>query len=323
MKKYWKIILFFVLVLFATIYPFYLTNLYSYDEIWNFGFAKSILDGLIPYKDFSLIVPPLFPYLTAIILAIFGKKLIVYYILIAIITTTITYITSKKIGWNAILVYVALLIYASNGYNTFSLLLLMILFIILDKKHQHQDIIIPLLISIMVLSKQTMALLIIPSLIYSKNKKKTIATYGASFLVFVTYLLINNNLMQFLDYCLFGMFEFTEKNNLSILVFLILEIANCIALIIALIKSKGKRQDICYALLYQIIAFPITDISHCVLAWIPSFYLFFQRKTLTNFIKKAGFIVVLTSELGILLISNYTTTIQNKDYLTHNNSNTF
>lgn len=95
-KNIWKIILFVVLVIVATLYPYYCTNLYSFDEVWNFGFAKSILDGLIPYKDFSLIVPPIFPYLTSIVLGIFGKKLIVYYAFIAVISTTITYLASKK-----------------------------------------------------------------------------------------------------------------------------------------------------------------------------------------------------------------------------------
>lgn len=322
-KNIWKIIVFIILVIIATIYPFYCVNLYSFDEIWNFGFAKSILDGLVPYKDFSLIVPPLVPYLTSIVLAIFGEKLIVYHTFIALITTSITFLASKKIGWNAILIYVSLLIYSTNGYNTFSLLLLIILLMVIDKKIKHQDIIVPIIISIMVLTKQTMALLIIPSLIYSKSKKKSIATYVACFLVFLAYLLINNTVIQFFDYCLFGMFEFTDKNTLNIPMYLVAEIIICLILLFNLIKSKGKRQDIFYVLLYQIIAFPITDISHFVLGWGAVVYLLFQRKNMTKFTKIGMFCVLLTFEFSVMLISNYTTTLQTKIYLDYDRSGTF
>lgn len=322
-KNILKIVLFIVLVIIATIYPFYLTNLYSYDEIWNFGFAKNILDGLIPYKDFNLIVPPIFPYLTSVILGIFGKKLIVYYVFIATIVTTITFLASKKIGLNSILIYIGLLIYSSNGYNTFSLLLLFILLIIIEKKIKHQDIIIAIIISIMILTKQTLALLIIPSLIYSKNKKKSLATYGVCFFMFLVYLLLNNSIMSFLDYCLLGMFEFTEKNQLSIPMYFILELAICFILGYNLIKSKWKRKDIFYVLMYQIIAFPITDISHFVLASAPSIYLLFKKENMSKTIKNASFTVILIASLSILLISSYTTTIRNKDYLAYSQSETF
>lgn len=322
-KKFLKIVVFIILVVIATVYPFYCTNLYSYDEIWNFGFAKSILDGLIPYKDFNLIVPPLFPYLTSIVIGIFGEKLFVYYAFIAVISTSISYLAYKKIGFYSILIYISLLIYSSNGYNTFSLLLLFILLLILDKEIKYQDIIIPILISIMVCTKQTLALLIIPSMIYSKNKKKTILTYIICFLICLTYFLLNNTLLEFLDYCLFGMFEFTEKNSLSIPMYLISEIIICIILIINLIKSKGTRKDMLYILLYQIIAFPITDVSHFVLAWAPNVLLLFQKKDITKFIKVSFLIVLLIAELGVLLISNYTTTINNKTYIGNSEEKTF
>lgn len=322
-KNIWKILLFIVLVIIATIYPFFFTNLYSYDEVWNFGFAKNILDGLIPYKDFNMIVPPIFPYLTAIVIRIFGEKLIVYYAFIAVIVTSITFLASKKIGWNASLIYISLLIYSSNGYNTASLLLLFILLILLEKELKHQDIILPIIISLMVLTKQTMGLLIIPNLIYSKNKKKTIATYIVCFLIFLAYLLINNSLMQFLDYCLFGMFEFTEKNQLSIPMYLIIEVAICFILAFNLIKSKGQRKDIFYVLMYQIIAFPITDVSHFVLAWVPNIYLLFQRSNIPKFARNAAFAVILTIEVAVLLICNYNVTIHNKGYIGYSTSETF
>ena len=46
-----KLVIFVVLVLFMVFHSYYLTQMYSLDEIWNYGFSKSILDGLVPYVD--------------------------------------------------------------------------------------------------------------------------------------------------------------------------------------------------------------------------------------------------------------------------------
>ena len=70
------------------------------DEIWNYGFAYNIATGLIPYKDFNMIITPLFPILGAIFLSIFGKNLIVYHIFNALICTTIFSFIKKNRKWN-------------------------------------------------------------------------------------------------------------------------------------------------------------------------------------------------------------------------------
>lgn len=322
-KNILTIVIFVLLAIIATIYPYFFTNLATLDEIWVYGFAKNILDGLIPYKDFSMIIPPLFPTILSGILFIFGEKLIVYYAIIGIIVSSITYLAFKKIGLNAIIIFLLLLVYSTNGYNTFTLLLLMLLLSILDKKTKQLDIIIPIIISFMILSKQTMALLVIPSLFYSKNKKKTLITYITIFLALILYLLINNNIMEFIDYCILGMFEFTEKNSISVFVYLIIEIAICVILFYTLIKSKGKRKDAFYVLMYQIITFPIVDISHFILAVTPSIYLLFQETKLTKFYRISASVALITIACSLLFISNYTTTFQVRNLLGYSTENNF
>jgi hypothetical protein len=89
-----------------------------------------------------------------------------------IVISLITLICYKKIGFRAIFVFLILLIYPHNGYNTFCLLIFMLLLGILDSdKYRDNDILIAVLISIMILTKQTMGVLIIPSLIFANNKK--------------------------------------------------------------------------------------------------------------------------------------------------------
>ena len=38
------------------------------DEIWNYNTARAISEGLVPYKDISMITTPLLPMITAIFL---------------------------------------------------------------------------------------------------------------------------------------------------------------------------------------------------------------------------------------------------------------
>ncbi len=55
----------------------FVQKLTSLDEMWIFNFARCICNGLLPYKDFSIIITPLFPMICAIFLKIFGDEMLV------------------------------------------------------------------------------------------------------------------------------------------------------------------------------------------------------------------------------------------------------
>ena len=65
------------------------------DEIWNYNTARVISEGLIPYKEISMITTPLLPIVTAIFLKLIANEVIVSRILAAIIWTGILFITYK------------------------------------------------------------------------------------------------------------------------------------------------------------------------------------------------------------------------------------
>lgn len=306
MKKYLKILIFISLFLF-TIYYTYNIRAVIDDELYNYGFAKSILDGLIPYKDFNMIIPPLFHYILAIFLKILGQKLIVYHILIALIITIITYISYKTIGKSSFIIYFLLLVYPYIGYNTFSLLLLLILLNIKNKKYQ--DILETIIICMMILTKQTLVLLIIPNLIYSKNKIKNIIIYLIAASIFSVYLLINNNLLDFINYCILGLFDFGHKNSTSFNFLLIMEIIIIIFLIYS--SYKTKRKDIFYCLMFQIITFPIVNWIHFIISFIPCVYLFLKRFKNNNYIFWFSSIMAISFFIGF----NLAIIIKNKPYL--------
>jgi len=273
-KNYKKIIIGIIIVILTVIYTYYIRPIVD-DELYNYGFAFNIKEGLIPYKDFNMIIPPLFSYILAIFLKIFGSKLIIYHITIAIMLTSILLISYETIGKKSIVLYIVLLLYPYIGYNIFTLLLLIILFYLQDKKNKHLEIIECIIISMMFLTKQTLGLLVIPSIIYSKNKKKTIAYYTLTILIFLLYLIINGTVFQFFDYCLFGLLDFANKNSTEIGILTIIEILIIIALTFFGIKTK--RKDIIYCLIFQVMAFPIINYMHFIISFTPVLYLLFKE----------------------------------------------
>lgn len=313
-KLIFKIVFFLFLMVFAVLHFYSFTHLRSYDEIWVYGFGVNIFEGLIPYKDFNMVITPFFPYIVSLILGVFGKKLIVYHVLISGMITFITYLASKKIKIYSLLIYVSLLIFAINGYNTSTLLWLMLLLSILDKNNKYKDFLVPIIVGIMILTKQTMLLLVIPSLIYSKNRKKTFGIYVIMFLLFMLYLIVNNNLIEFFDYCLFGMFDFANSNGSVSIIILLLQIIVCSVLLFMLIKSNGKKQDVCYVLLYQVMSFPILEIYHFVLGWSAFIYVLFGNNNVNDSLKKALFIFLLIIEVCLVFTNNEMFTIRDRKY---------
>lgn len=315
-RKCLKILLLISLIFVTVMYTYYIRPIVD-DELFNYGFAKNILDGLVPYKDFNMIITPLFSYLLSIPLAIFGKKLIIYHIVIALIITSITYLAFKRIGKQALIIYILLLIYPYTGYNMFCLLLFFLLLDIQDKKYS--TVIETILISMMIFTKQTLGLLLIPSIIFSKNRKKTILIYLISGCLFLLYLIINNNLYSFMDYCILGMFDFTDKNATSINGMFLLEIVILLILIYRVIKTK--RKDIFFCLMFQIIAFPIIDYVHFMISFIPVVYLFLKVFWNSNYV----FFLGTVTTVSFFIMLNVLIMLQNDNYLylTHYKVNNF
>ena len=78
-----ELILIFIVTILFNLFINGLTN----DEVWNYGFAYNFSNGLIPYKDFNMIITPLFP----LIMSIFGRNIVVYHILNGFICVCIFY----------------------------------------------------------------------------------------------------------------------------------------------------------------------------------------------------------------------------------------
>ena len=268
-KKIIKIVIFLLLFVLGIVYLYYMRPMVD-DELYNYGFGYNILKGRIPYLDFNMIIPPIFPYIVSFFMKIFGNYLLVYHGLLVLLIVSITYLAFKKIGYLSIVLYIFMLIYPYTGYNLFGLFLFMILLSISSKNMKYQDMIEAMLISLMFLTKQTLGLLVIPSFIYSKHKKKTVGIYLVSVAVLFLYLYLEKSIWNFFDYCFLGMLDFSSSNGKTSPL-LIGEIVIILVLLAFLVKRKEKVYF--YILCFQVICFPVVDYYHFVISFIPVVYL--------------------------------------------------
>ena len=96
MNKHKQPLLELLLIFIITLLFNLLCNEVTHDEVWNYGFAYNIYTGLIPYKDFYMVITPLYPMINALILKMFGNSFLTFHIFNAIICTIIFYYMKKK-----------------------------------------------------------------------------------------------------------------------------------------------------------------------------------------------------------------------------------
>ncbi len=265
---------FYLFIFFFFLLSFITINNFIMDNYWNYGFSYNIANGLIPYRDFNMILFPLFPFLCSLFMKIFGSKLIVYYIFSSLIFTLTIFFIKKLNGGKSLIILIIYFcfLFQTGGYNLLGLLLFFVLlYLELTKKN---DYLIGLILSFLFLNNQKMIVLLLPTLLLKDYKKvlKRLITFIIPFSLLLVYLSINNALYSFLDYTVFGLFDFENKNG-HITIWFVLEVLISLYLLYKYFKTKDISS--LYCLCFQVIAVPIFDPYHFILGLIPfSFYAF-------------------------------------------------
>ncbi len=283
------------LFLFLTI-SFYLYRLrpITDDELYNYGYVHSIMSGLVPYLDFNMIVCPLFFYLVIPFFCLLGDKLIVYHFILSFLITFIFYEGFRKIGYQMVVVLGLILFYPYAGYNVFCLFLLFLMIFYQDREWMKKFR--PLFIIMMFLTKQTLGLMIIPSFIETKRRKKLVLIYLVSILFFVLYFVSFNSFFSFVNYCFLGMFDFTSKNGTSISPLMVAEFMIMVLLFLFYLRSLDIH--FLYLFFFQIVVFPIVDYLHFCIGIAPVVYYFLlyfkNKKFVSHHIFTFSFVIALT-----------------------------
>lgn len=269
-KKFKQILIFLFIYILCFLYSFFISTLYN-DEIWNYGFSYNIASGLVPYRDFNMIVTPLYNFCASMFIKVFGSYLWSLHLFNSIVLASIIYISYRKLGSKCLILIPFVFLNCYPGYNIFSVLIILIIINLLDKDFKYKDYVLGLLVGIMFLTKQTIGIcLFIPLMYYSKDKLKALIGMGSPIIIFLIYLIWNSALYEFIDYCFLGIFDFGESN--SVWLFLPVEVIICLIILYKLVKSHFKNKELFYLLMYQIVTFPIFDDYHFMIGFIPVLY---------------------------------------------------
>lgn len=207
------------------------------DELWNFQSVYKMYNGFQIYKDFNVIITPLFFIIGKILFNIFGANFLTFRIYNIIITTALyftTYLLLKSIGINkknsAIITLILiifkryLMVRAQANYTTMALMLCIIGILFCIKKNKYNTIIQGIIIFLIFYTKQNIGVYYGTSLflfeILSKNNiKEKIKRLLIEFITFITLLILsliifymNNNLYDFINYAFLGIKEFANEN---------------------------------------------------------------------------------------------------------------
>lgn len=266
LKLIFKYVFLFIIFLFWNLYIQEL----NYDEIWNYGFSYSISRGLIPYRDFNMVVTPLYSFICALPMFLFGHNIVVLHITNVFIMLGVFYLLEKMCDDKVYFFYALILMcvkLVSPSYNL--LLLFLFLLLIYLEKNKSNDYLIGFVIALSCLTKQSVGVMFIfPTLIlirdFSKIKKRFIG-FIIPCLIFLIYLLVTKSFMQFLDLCLFGLFDFGKENYRFFNPFFYTTIVMFIINITMIIKNKKNIYNY-YTLGFLFVAIPLFDGFHTSLA---------------------------------------------------------
>lgn len=243
------------------------------DEIWNYGFSYNISKGMIIYRDFNCLQTPLYFIISSFFIKLFGNYLISVHLFDCILISFLMIMLYKTIGlYKSVLLYSVIIF---NYFTTYSYFCMFLLFVIIYLFDHHEKVLydtISFLAGLILISKQSIGLfMLIPVLFYSKNKIKSLFIYLIPFICLSIYLLIQGAFCDFINYCFLGMIDFNENNKLFTIYFVI-EVFCCLYLVYKIFKSKFKDKKYLFILMFQVNAYPIFDISHFIIPFIPVLY---------------------------------------------------
>lgn len=309
-----KIILFLFITTISFIYYYFLTKING-DEIWNYGFSYNISLGAVPYKDFNMIILPLYQLFISIFIKIFGNHLMVYHIINSILCGIVLTILYKKINKNVFFLFLYfLIINFAYGYNFFILLLFLLILYLEETNFKYNDYIIAFLIGCICMIKCNIGcLLLIPFIISHKNNIKSIIFMFVPIIFVLIYLIYNHAFYQCIDYCFLGIGNFID-NFLCYPQVLLIELLIISFLIYRFIKSRDVI--IIYILCFQVMCFPLIEPYHFSISFIPVVY-YILTNDCSKYIKlivKLVSIIFLTLNI-LLFIYDYGIYLSNIDHI--------
>lgn len=258
----------------------------SVDELWNFNMGRQIANGLVPYKDISMLQSPLSFYIEALLIKItdtmFIMRILSYIVHVAIASIIVYRAVQSNISHLWIILFnivqlFQLVVNISYDYNMLILLFMLVAcelrFRYGGNKNSKYNFIEPLIIGLLPLIKQStgivvLATYIIIDIIKTKKVKKSLISIVPGTLYFV-YLELSGNLSYFLEYAVTGTKYFVKysmiENINSIIICYILVISGLVFKVVSnIMENKDNNTYYFMFIAYSIMnMYPSFDAYHC------------------------------------------------------------
>ena len=310
-KKYKNHIVFIITAIIVFLIMFY--SKVNSDLIWNFGYSYNTALGKLMYQDFNMVISPLYPALTGLLMFISGNNFISFTLINTFYVMVIIYIIYKINPKIYLMSIPFILISCLANYNTFCILFVLLLVCL--EKEKKNDYLIGFIIGLAFLTKINVGLLLaIPSLYYFKSFKKLFKRFiGFSIpnIMTIIIFIILHNLKNYISYVFLGIFDFASNNFQFSYVTLIIPI---ILVILIYLFIKEKNILYLYGAFFTLIIYPVMNEMHTIIAFVPSIIILFDRfDTYVYKVRYAALLFILIPLAG--LIFDY----KSADY-THDNN---
>lgn len=311
-RKYYQLIELFLIFILTLLFNIFCNEL-TIDELWNYGFSYNIATGLIPYKDFNMVITPLYPLLGAIFLKLFSYTLLSYQCFNAIICTIIFYYLKKSTPKAYYLIYAIFLLFASPNY---SVLCLLFIYVLMDMEEHHKnDYLIGIILGLLFLTKQNVGVFLCIPTLFTKDFKKIfhrIAGFLIPNIILLVYLLKNNILNSFIEYCFLGLKNFAKDNLYLPKVNVVIVIVIIIYLIYEYCKTKEIK--LLYIISFQLFAYPIFDTYHVVIPFLIVCSYILNKRQFSKKIFQLVFILL----VSFSFVNSYISIINGSDIFSQN-----
>ncbi len=279
------------------------------DLMWNFGYSYNTSIGRLMYKDFNMVISPLYPTLTGLLMHILGNNMISFTLINTVYVLLVIYIIYKLNPKIYLISIPFVLISCLANYNT--LCILFALLIVYLEKREKNDYLIGFIIALAFLTKINAGIfLAIPSLFYIKKFNKIIKRFIGFIIpniaVALIFLLLNN-LKNYISYVFLGVLDFASNNLQFSLIALIVPI---IVIYLVYLFIKEKNIVYLYSIFFTALIYPVMNELHVIIALIPAIIVLFDKYD--DYIYKlrySAFLFIFIPIIGLVLdykSANYT-----------------
>ena len=249
------------------------------DEVYSYGTSYNVANGLLPYRDFNIIIGPIYCILFSPLIKIFGNYFILFKLEHCIFYALIFVLIYEKLGLKSIFLF---FIFCARdplfGYNSFVLCLFLVLLILQNSKLKSKNIYIGIMVGLIIMSKQNIGLcLLIIYLFINRHNIKECFSVFISISPVILYLILTNTLKGYINFCYLGVTSFFDNfyiNAGAIIVYLVF----FLPFLYMIFTRKKKDPEILYLVAFQSIIVPIFDSSHILAGIIPiAFYILLKN----------------------------------------------